>query len=256
MELDARWLWVGALVLCRVAPVVLWTPLLAAPMAPWLVRAAAALACAGLLWPLIWPIAGLEAAPDALGALALVLKELVVGGALAFLVARIFWAAQGAGALMESGLRSPGADPGLLHGAASSWLPLLGAVTFVAAGGHLVLLAALARSFEVVPLAGPALEASDGPALGFALIQQGGGVFVLALALALPVLAARWLAELAVAASWRAAPWLGQLWGAAAPRLLWGVVALLACLHWLVQALVQATAEQLGGAPAWLQAWP
>jgi hypothetical protein len=92
------------LLLLRVGPLALWTPLGGGATSPAWARGAVAVALAGALWPLAW---GAGAPPgEALWALAL--KEAMLGGALAFLVARVFWAAQGAQRAGVRGAVGPG----------------------------------------------------------------------------------------------------------------------------------------------------
>jgi flagellar biosynthesis protein FliR len=74
----------------------------------------------------------------------------------------------------------------------------------LAAGLDRILLASLVRSFRAVPLGTYALA----PATGLAIVRAAGGVFVAALELAAPVLAATMLVEIAVALMGRLSPQL------------------------------------------------
>jgi flagellar biosynthesis protein FliR len=81
---------------------------------------------------------------------------------------------------------------------------LMGTLVLLAAGLDRILLASLVRSFRAVPLGTYALA----PATGLAIVRAAGGVFVAALELAAPVLAATMLVEIAVALMGRLSPQL------------------------------------------------
>jgi len=72
---------------------------------------------------------------------------------------------------------------------------LMGTLVVIASGLDRILLASVARSFRVVPLGAYALA----PASALAIVRAAGGVFLAAVELAAPVLAATMLVEVAVA---------------------------------------------------------
>jgi len=81
---------------------------------------------------------------------------------------------------------------------------LLGTLVVIAAGLDRILLASVVRSFRVVPLGAYAFGA---PA-ATAIVRAAGGIFLAALELAAPVLAATMLVEIAVALLGRLSPQL------------------------------------------------
>jgi flagellar biosynthesis protein FliR len=81
---------------------------------------------------------------------------------------------------------------------------LMGTLVLLAAGLDRILLASLVRSFRAVPLGTYALA----PVTGLAIVRAAGGVFLAALELAAPVLAATMLVEIAVALMGRLSPQL------------------------------------------------
>ncbi len=81
---------------------------------------------------------------------------------------------------------------------------LMGTLVVITAGLDRILLASVARSFRVVPLGAYAL----GPPAAIAIVRAAGGVFLAALELAAPVLAATLLVEIAVALLGKLSPQL------------------------------------------------
>ncbi len=81
---------------------------------------------------------------------------------------------------------------------------LLGTLVVIAAGLDRILLASVVRSFRVVPLGAYAL----GPLTATAIVRAAGGIFLAALELAAPILAATLLVEIAVALLGKLSPQL------------------------------------------------
>jgi flagellar biosynthesis protein FliR len=233
------------LLLLRVGPLALWTPLGGGATSPAWARGAVAVALAGALWPLAW---GAGAPPgEALWALAL--KEAMLGGALAFLVARVFWAAQGASALAFAGLWGPAEG-------ASRWLPWLSAAVFLGSGGHLVVVEALGRSLAAFPLLQVSVFNEElSSRLALKVAGLGGELFVLVLSLSLPLWASRWLAEVTLGAAQRVGPRWSGLWEGGGLRLWVLVLGLLVAARVLVEVVVEGAAEAARAWPALLGWW-
>jgi flagellar biosynthetic protein FliR len=81
---------------------------------------------------------------------------------------------------------------------------LMGTLVLIAAGLDRILLASLVRSFHAVPLGTYAIQ----PLTSQAIVQSAGGIFLAAVELAAPVLAATMLVEIAVALLSRLCPQL------------------------------------------------
>jgi flagellar biosynthetic protein FliR len=81
---------------------------------------------------------------------------------------------------------------------------LLGTLVVITAGLDRILLASMVRSFRVAPLGGFALA----PPTALAIVRAAGGVFLAAVELAAPVLAATMLVEIAVALMGKLSPQL------------------------------------------------
>ncbi len=200
-------------------------PVLGDAAIPWRVRIALAILLALALQPMLPPgvtggmgtaaalgaiNASLSAPPAALLTVMLtVLQEAALGAALGFMVRGVFAAVAMAGELvglqMGVGLAS-WFDPdsaqtegavGRLWGTVVAWL-------FVVGGGHLLVLAGLARSVQAWP---------PGTPLGHALqrlqpVQWGAEWLATALTLAAPLLGVLWVGQLTLGLAQRAAPHL------------------------------------------------
>jgi flagellar biosynthetic protein FliR len=81
---------------------------------------------------------------------------------------------------------------------------LMGTLVIIAAGLDRILLASVVRSFTVVPLGGFTLA----PTAAMAIVRAAGGIFLAAVELAAPVLAATLLVEVAVALLGKLSPQL------------------------------------------------
>ncbi|MBT9330301.1 flagellar biosynthetic protein FliR [Paracidobacterium acidisoli] len=105
-------------------------------------------------------------------------------------------------------------------------LSLLGTLVLLAAGLHRTLLAALLRSFAWAPLGGFAMDSHP----GVVLPQMAAGIFLAALQLAAPVLAATMLVEFAVAMVGRLSPQLPVMSVAIPLKTICGYVVLIGSL--------------------------
>jgi flagellar biosynthesis protein FliR len=81
---------------------------------------------------------------------------------------------------------------------------LVGTLVLIAAGLDRILLASLVRSFRAVPLGTYAIQ----PITSHAIVESAGGIFLAAVELAAPVLAATMLVEITVALLSRLSPQL------------------------------------------------
>ena len=195
--------WVLALI--RVSGMMVFAPFFSSTALPVRIKAVLAGAIAFLLAPLVaaLPHAAAEITlPAILGELAV---GLVYGLSLTLLSEMLLFAGQIAGMQFSFSLVN------LMDPATSIQTPLLGdlfqlmgTLVILSAGLDRVLLASLARSFRTVPLGSFAFA----PAAALVLVRSAGGIFLAALELAAPVLAATLLVELAVALMGRLSPQL------------------------------------------------
>lgn len=197
----------AALVSVRVGGLMLIAPIFSATTIPAHLRAALGVLLTALLVPL-----ALAAGPaPALSAAAFV-AEAMVGFVIGFGAAVLIGAADVAGDVlaMQTGLSSANTlDPFTKFGAPTlgQFFQLFVVTLVVALGGHLLMLRALAMSFDFAPL-GVQLDWTEGLA---AMVRTGSLLFALGLRFAAPVLGAVLIANVALGVLSRAAPKMNML---------------------------------------------
>ena len=243
----------------RIAPAMWLTPFLGTSLVPRTVRTGLTVALGILLLPALAPsLPNLVAGGNVL-LLAVLLKELTIGVAIAFIAGLIFYAAQSAGWLADT---ARGANMGEVmvpqagkrSTAMGSLLFQLTLVVFFALGGHRLYVLALAHSFERLPLG--AFPTSTG-LLGFARLasELSAQVFVLALSWAAPVVATAIVVDLALGWVNRFAPQVNSFFLAMPLKAALGVVFLSLITGAFVLLLPQALEAMVGHvqqAIAWL----
>ena len=193
------------LTLVRVSGMVLFAPFFSSSALPLRAKAVFVGAVAYLLAPLV---ATLPHAQVSLG-LAPILGELAVGLvyglALTLLSEMMLFAGQIVGVQLSFSLVN------LLDPASSiqtsllgDLFQLMGTLVVITAGLDRILLASMVRSFRVAPLGGYALA----PASALVLVRAAGGIFLAALELAAPVLAATMLVEVSISLLGKLSPQL------------------------------------------------
>ncbi|MBS1803023.1 MAG: flagellar biosynthetic protein FliR [Acidobacteria bacterium] len=193
------------LTLIRVSGIVVFAPFLSSSALPIRVKAVFTAAVTFLLAPIV----GASPAGQARIALAPVMGELAVGLVYGLMLALLNETLLFAGEII--GLQFSFSAVNLLDPTSSIQTPLMndlfqmmGTLVVIAAGLDRILLASLMRSFRAVPLGTYALW----PGTSWSIVQAAGGVFLAAVELAAPVLAATMLAEIAVALLSRLSPQL------------------------------------------------
>ena len=195
------------LVLGRLGPMFLLAPLFSSRIVPMRARAVAAVALAVGLSPLA--VHGRTIPLDALGFGGLMLKEILVGLAYAFVIASVFAAVSAAGSLLDTLVGfSYGSLVDPLTGTQSTVLAqaygLFATMVLIAIGGDRLMIFGLARTYDTVPLlATPSLRAMTG-GVDHAFVSILGS----ALALAAPVVIALVITDAAFGAVSRVVPTL------------------------------------------------
>ena len=193
------------LVLVRVSGMVVFAPFFSSTALPLRTKAVFVGALAYLLAPLVaaLPLAQVSVSFSALlGELAV---GLVYGLTLTLLTEMMLFAGQ------VAGMQFSFSAVNLIDPTSSIQTPLLGdlfqlmgTLVVITAGLDRILLASVVRSFRAVPLGSYALA----PATAMAVVRAAGGIFLAAMELAAPVLAATMLVEVAVSLLGKLSPQL------------------------------------------------
>lgn len=195
------------LVLARVSPLFILAPLFSSRLVPARVRGIVAVALAIGLSPVVAP--GQELPLDVMGIAGLVLKEMLVGAAFAFVLGALFAAITTAGTFLDTltGFAF-GATVDPVHGNQSAVLSqaygLIALMIFIAIGGDGWVIEGLARTYDVVGL-------TDMPSLGHLVAGTGAAfvkIFTSAIQVAGPVMLALILTDAAFGVVSRVVPQL------------------------------------------------
>jgi flagellar biosynthetic protein FliR len=193
------------LALIRLSGIVLLAPFFSSNALPARTKAVFVLAVAYLLAPLVATLPNAHAEVGFAAILGELAVGIVYGLALALLNEMLLFAGQIMGAQFSFSLVN------LLDPSSQIETPLLGnlfqimgTLVLLAAGLDRILLASVVRSFRAVPLGSYAMA----PVTGLSLVRAAGGLFVAALELAAPVLAATMLVEISIALMGKLSPQL------------------------------------------------
>lgn len=193
------------LAMVRVSGMVALAPFFSSTALPVRTKAVFILAVAYLLAPLVATLPQAQAEIGFAALLGELAVGLVYGLALALLNEMLLFAGQIAGLQFSFSLVN------LMDPSSTIQTPLLGelfsligTLVVIAAGLDRILLASLVRSFRVVPLGSYAMA----PATTGALVRAASGIFLAAVELAAPVLAATLLVEIAVSLLGKLSPQL------------------------------------------------
>jgi flagellar biosynthetic protein FliR len=193
------------LTLIRVSGMVAFAPFFSSSALPSRAKAGFVLALTYLLAPMVAVLPGAQTGISFEALLGELAVGLVYGLTLALLNEMLLFAGQIAGMQFSFSLVN------LLDPASAIQTPLLGelfqlmgTLVVISAGLDRVLLASLTRSFHAVPLGGFAMT----PATTAGIVRAASGIFLAAVELAAPVLAATLLVEVAVALMGKLSPQL------------------------------------------------
>lgn len=199
------------MIAARVLPVTFVAPFFGGPLVPAPVKIGVALAIATVLYPSVRAGLGGPLAAESLVYVALLVKELLVGFALAFVASLVFRAAEMAGQLVDV-LRGANLSTALVPELgertsvfADLWVQTL-VVLFFALGGHQLFLVAFADSYAALPLAAiPAPQGGLWPSVAW-IVGLTADLFRISFALAAPALVALLLADVVLGLAARVAP--------------------------------------------------
>lgn len=193
------------LAVVRLSGMVAFAPFFSSGTLPVRTRAGLVLAMAFLLAPLVATLPGAHAEITYAALAGELAVGLVYGLMLALLTEMLLFAGQIAGMQLSFSLVNL-MDPGspIQTPLLGELFQLMGTLVVIAAGLDRILLASLVRSFRAAPLGGFALA----DATAQAVVRAAGGVFLAAVELAAPVLAATLLVEVSVALLGKLSPQL------------------------------------------------
>jgi flagellar biosynthesis protein FliR len=240
----------GALVTARLLPIVYLVPYLGGQVMPQTVKMGVSLALAVLVYPAVWHTGAVGQLPEgSLVIAALVTKELVVGLMLGFVATLAFEALRVAGQVIDNARGQTMATsfvPQLKTQASVSadFLYQLGVVIFLLTGGHRLFLAALVKSYVVLP---PHTFPAFGEHLGaitFGIVRLTADAIALGVLLSFPVVAAILLANIMLALINKAAPQINVFFLGMPLKAALGVAVVLLGLQVLVERFLQ---EAVGG---------
>lgn len=196
------------------------------------------LAIAMAIAPLVPPPAGI--APGSGAGMALLAEQILIGAAMGFVLRLVFATVSMAGDIigLQMGLgfatfydpQNTAQTP-----VVSEFLGLLASLTFLAMNGHLMVIATLAESFQVLPIGGDFPNAATFTNIA----RMGSIVFATGVLLSLPVLASLMVTNIALGVLTRAAPQL-NLFAIGFPLTLsGGFLILILCMNYLSQPLLE-----------------
>ncbi|HMW63457.1 MAG TPA: flagellar biosynthetic protein FliR [Azospira sp.] len=232
--------WVSAFFfpLARILAILAAAPPFSNPALTLRVRLAAGLAITFAITPVLPPIPPL--APGSAAGLLILAQQMLIGLAMGFAMRLVFTAVDLAGEMisMQMGLGFASAyDPQTAGQTAviSEFLGLLALLVFMSINGHLMVIATLAQSFALIPIG---IQSAD-PTSWHKLAQAGSIIFSSGLFLALPILVALMITNLALAVLSRAAPQLNLMAIGFPLTLALGFASLIVALPYLSQPLQQ-----------------
>lgn len=198
-----------ALLVARLFPLIILTPLFGGNATPRRFRFGVAIALSLVLLPLAMPPAQTALAVGTFAAL--LVKELLVGLTIALIVLVIFEAFAAFGYLVDSARGATFAnilDPlSQQHQSVLSVFFLqLSVALFLASGGYRVLIETLASSLALIPLFSPPSRSLHAPDASENVIRITAGLLVISLRLAAPVLVVMLILDLALGLINRIAP--------------------------------------------------
>jgi flagellar biosynthesis protein FliR len=202
-----EWVATFVLPLVRILALLSVMPVLGVPVVPARVKVGLGVLITLIVTPTLPPVPA--AVLDTWFGLGLIAKEIMIGLAMGFATRIAFAAIDFAAELisLQMGLGfATFFDPQTADqtSGVGRFLNVMATLVFLALNAHLMIIGALAESFRVMPLDGAVF--SGGAAHG--MVEAGGAIFSFGLALALPVVGALLVTNLALGILTRAAPQL------------------------------------------------
>jgi len=198
-----------ALVMGRVLPLTLITPFLGGDLVPSQVKLGVGITLSLILYPLVG--AGVPVPVFAFPFIALLVKEVAIGGVIAFTASLVFEAVRAAGTFIDSmsGANMATVMVPELQEQASLFASIqfqLAVVLFLALDGHHVVIRGLVHSFDLIPINGyPHFAHGTWPFFEL-MLRVTAHVMLVCVALAAPAAAASFLTDVSMGLVNRVAP--------------------------------------------------
>ena len=201
--------WIAALLwpLSRILGLVASAPLFGNAGVPMRVKLLLGIFLALVIAPLVPSVPAAD--PTSWAGLLILVKEMIIGLAMGFAMRIVFAAIEFAGEVASQTMGLGFAvffDPSTRgrSSAVSQFMALVATMAFLAVNGHLVLLEVLAESFITMPIT----ETPFSSNAALELVRWGGRIFSAGLQLAMPIIAALLITQVALGILTRAAPQL------------------------------------------------
>ncbi len=201
--------WIGGLLwpLTRILGLVAAAPVFGNTAVPILIKTTLGVLLAAIVGPTLPPVPAVD--PTSWAGILIVAQELLIGVAMGFAMRLVFAAVEFAGEVASSTMGFSFAtffDPSSAgrSSAISQFLALVATMAFLAMNAHLVLIEALAESFFTLPISATPMSLSA----PLEMVRWGSRVFSAGLQIAMPIVAAMLITNIALAILTRAAPQL------------------------------------------------
>jgi len=201
--------WIAALLwpLSRILGLIAAAPLFGNAGVPLRVKVLLGVFLALVIAPLVPALPAVD--PTSWAGLLILVKEMIIGLAMGFAMRLVFAAVEYAGEVASQTMGLGFAvffDPSTRgrSSAVSQFMALVATMAFLAVNGHLVLLEALAESFITMPIT----ETPFSSNAALELVRWGGRIFSAGLQIAMPIIAALLITQVALGILTRAAPQL------------------------------------------------
>ena len=201
--------WIAALLwpLTRIMGMIAAAPILGHNSYPRRMKVGLGIMLALIMAPVVPALPAAD--PLSMAGLLILIQELLIGVAMGFSMRIVFAAVEMAGevASLTMGLGFASIFDPQTRGrssAVSQFIALIASLAFLAVNGHLVLIEALGESFYALPISATPFSTN----MPYQLVHWGGTIFSAGLKLALPIIAALLITNVALGILTRAAPQL------------------------------------------------
>lgn len=201
--------WIGGLLwpLTRILGLVAIAPVFGNTAVPMLIKTTLGVLLAAVVAPTLPPVPIVD--PTSWAGILIIGQELLIGMAMGFAMRLVFAAIEFAGEVASSSMGFSFAsffDPSSAgrSSAISQFLALVATMAFLAVNAHLVLIEALVESFFTLPISSSPMALSA----PLEMVRWGAKIFSAGLQIAMPIIAAMLITNLALAILTRAAPQL------------------------------------------------